>query len=59
MPERLAADKKQKITSAHTDLVAALQERGLHLSEAEADRLRKKIAAYIGILRGDASSRIQ
>ena len=48
MPERLGADKKQKIASAHADLVAALQERGVHLSEVEAQRLRKKLGAYIG-----------
>ena len=48
MPERLGADKKQKIEQAHAELVAVLHERGVDLSEAEATRLRKKLAAYIG-----------
>jgi hypothetical protein len=48
MPERLAADKKQRIEQAHTELLAALQGRGVRLSETEAQRLREKLAAYIG-----------
>ena len=47
MPERLAADKKQKIASAHADLVAALQERAVSLTDEETSRLREKLAAYI------------
>ena len=48
MPERLAADKKQKIDSAHADIIAALQERGAHLSDAETTATARKIGAYIG-----------
>jgi hypothetical protein len=48
MPERLGADKKQKIATAHAEIIAALQQRGMRLSESEADRLRKKLGAYIG-----------
>ena len=38
MPERLAADKKQKFSSAHADLVAALSARGISLTYDEASR---------------------
>ena len=48
MPERLGADKKQKIEQAHADIIAALHPRGVRFSGAEAQRLREKIAAYIG-----------
>jgi hypothetical protein len=48
MPERLGADKKQKIASAHADLVAALSARAISLTDDEANRLRNKLAAYIG-----------
>jgi hypothetical protein len=48
MPERLGADKKQKIASAHADLVAALQARAVSLTDEETSRLRKKLGAYIG-----------
>src|SRR5262245_1081175 len=48
MPERLAADKKQKIQRTHADLIAALQSRAVSLTDDEAKRLLKKLAAYIG-----------
>ena len=35
MPERLAADKKQKTQRAHTDLVNALQARAILLTKEE------------------------
>ena len=47
MPERLAADKKQKIDGAHADLLAALRARAVSLTEDETHRLREKLAAYI------------
>jgi hypothetical protein len=47
MPEWLGADKKQKIDRAHAEAIAALDERGVHLSEEEAQRLREKLGAYI------------
>jgi hypothetical protein len=38
MPERLAADKKQKFSSAHADLVAALSARAISLTDDEASQ---------------------
>jgi hypothetical protein len=46
MPERLAADKKQKIQRAHADLLAALRGRAISLTEDETNRLREKLGAY-------------